>query len=121
MAGEKDRVTMIVRDAPSSMRAWNALRLAAALMSEDMDVRVFLIDDGVYCAVKEQQTPDGLRELNAGAKIEELIGFGVKVQCCSLCCETRGVAEDRMVAGVDIASTIDLARSIKESKHVLSM
>lgn len=121
MAGEKDRVTMIVRDAPSSMRAWNAFRLAAALMSEDLDVRVFLLDDGVYCALKGQQPPEALRELNAATKIEELIGFGVKVQCCSLCCETRGVSEDRVVDGVEIASTIDLARSIKESKHVLTM
>src|SRR5690625_1829980 len=103
------------------MRSWNAMRLAAALMSEGMDVYVFLLDDGVYCALADQQPADGLRELNLAAKITELLEFGVTVQCCSLCAEARGVHEDRLVQGVDMAGMMDLARSIKESTHVLGM
>lgn len=116
-----ERVTLIITEGPGSMRAWNALRLAAALVAQDMEVRIFLLDDGPYCAVRGQRPADGLREFNLAAKIEELLGFGIKVQCCSLCTEARGINESMLVDGVEIASTVDLARSIKESKHVISM
>lgn len=48
--------------------AYNGLGLALALVKKGEEVRVFLLGDGVLCAVDNQITPDGyyniLRMLN---------------------------------------------------------
>jgi uncharacterized protein involved in oxidation of intracellular sulfur len=51
----------IINDGPyGNERAYNALRLAMNVSKrEDTSVRVFLMGDGVQCAVKGQDTPQG--------------------------------------------------------------
>jgi uncharacterized protein involved in oxidation of intracellular sulfur len=51
----------IINDAPyGNERPYNALRLAYNLVKRDgVEVRVFLIGDGVLCARKGQKTPEG--------------------------------------------------------------
>jgi uncharacterized protein involved in oxidation of intracellular sulfur len=51
----------IVNDSPyGNERPYNALRLALNLVKrENVHVRVFLMGDGVQCAVSSQSTPDG--------------------------------------------------------------
>ena len=51
----------IINDAPyGNERPYNALRLAYNLVKRDeVEVRVFLTGDGVFCARKGQKTPDG--------------------------------------------------------------
>ena len=52
---------VIINDGPyGNERPYNALRLAMNLAKrEAMHVRVFLMGDGVQCAVKGQVTPQG--------------------------------------------------------------
>ena len=52
---------LIINDSPyGNERPYNALRLAMSLAKrEATHVRVFLIGDGVQCAVKGQDTPQG--------------------------------------------------------------
>jgi len=52
---------IIINDGPyGDERSYNALRLAANLVKrEGQSVRVFLIGDGIGCAIKGQKTPDG--------------------------------------------------------------
>lgn len=51
----------IINDSPyGNERPYNALRLALNLVKRpDASVRVFLIGDGVNCAVAGQKTPEG--------------------------------------------------------------
>jgi uncharacterized protein involved in oxidation of intracellular sulfur len=51
----------IVNDGPyGNERSFNALRLATSLAKrEGQSIRLFLIGDGVTCALKGQKTPDG--------------------------------------------------------------
>ena len=51
----------IINDAPyGNERPYNALRLALDLVKRpEVQVRVFLIGDGVNCAVAGQKTPEG--------------------------------------------------------------
>jgi uncharacterized protein involved in oxidation of intracellular sulfur len=51
----------IINDAPyGNERPYNALRLAMNVIKrEGTSVRVFLLGDGVQCAVKGQDTPQG--------------------------------------------------------------
>ena len=51
----------VVNDAPyGNERPYNALRLALDLVKRpEAQVRVFLVGDGVNCALSGQKTPDG--------------------------------------------------------------
>ena len=61
MAENVNNYLFIINDSPyGSERPYNALRLALNLVKRpEVRVRVFLIGDGVNCAVAGQKTPDG--------------------------------------------------------------
>lgn len=55
------KILLIINDAPyGNERSYNALRHAMSLVKRDgVEVKVFLVADGIYCARKGQKTPDG--------------------------------------------------------------
>ena len=56
----ENQVLIIINDGPyGNERAYNALRLGLNLVKRQVAVRLFLIGDGVGCARRGQQTPDG--------------------------------------------------------------
>lgn len=57
----KRQYLFIINDAPyGNERPYNALRLAMNLVKEpDAHVQVFLMGDGVNCAIGGQKTPNG--------------------------------------------------------------
>ena len=57
----KTNYLLIINDSPyGNERPYNALRLAMNIAKrEETHVRVFLMGDGVQCAVKGQDTPQG--------------------------------------------------------------
>ena len=61
MAANPKNYLLIVNDTPyGNERPYNALRLALNLVKRpEASVRVFLMGDGVNCAVRGQKTPDG--------------------------------------------------------------
>ena len=61
MSENKKNYLVIVNDSPyGNERPYNALRLAMNLAKRpEALVRVFLIGDGVNCAMAGQKTPDG--------------------------------------------------------------
>ncbi len=56
-----DSFVLVINDGPyGNERAYNALRLALNLTKrENVAVQVFLMGDGVSCAVAGQKTPEG--------------------------------------------------------------
>lgn len=58
---DKTNYLLIINDGPyGNERPYNALRLAMNLAKrEGAQVRVFLLGDGVQCAIKGQDTPQG--------------------------------------------------------------
>ena len=59
--GQEDNYLIIINDSPyGNERPYNALRLALNLAKRaDAQVKVFLIGDGVNCAIAGQKTPPG--------------------------------------------------------------
>lgn len=57
----KTNYLFIINDSPyGNERPYNGLRLALNLVKrEDASVRVFLLGDGVNCAIAGQKTPEG--------------------------------------------------------------
>jgi uncharacterized protein involved in oxidation of intracellular sulfur len=98
-------VLVIVNDQPyGSERPYNALRLATSLSKrDDAQVRVFLLGDGVACAVAGQQLPDGHYHLD---RMLKGLLHRAEVGCCGACLDARGLDEDRLVDGAR-RSTLD--------------
>jgi uncharacterized protein involved in oxidation of intracellular sulfur len=116
-----ETLTMILNSAPyGDEKVWNALRIAQALVSVSvkMKVNVFLIGDAVIAAKKGQSPPQGY--YNLGNMLKELAGHGVKVQACRTCLHARGITEQDLVEGVQVGTVMSLAQWIEESQKVLS-
>ena len=54
-------ITIVINDPPyGTERAYNALRLALALVKQgEPDLRIFLLSDAVVCGPAGQKAPDG--------------------------------------------------------------
>lgn len=79
------KVLLVLNDAPyGSERSYDGLRLALSLLKQEtVEVRVFLMGDGVLCALRGQVTPNGYYnvELMVGAIARGVwnAGRGLKV------------------------------------------
>ena len=117
-----ETVTMLLQSAPyGDERVWNAFRLAQALVTSSigMKVNIFLTGDAVSTAKKGQKPPKSYYNLES--MLEDLIQKGVKVVCCYTCISARGLNQNELIEGIVVGSTVgDLARWVKESTKVLT-
>lgn len=116
-----ETLTMILNSAPyGDEKVWNALRLAQALVSVavKMKVNIFLVGDAVIAARKGQKPPEGYYNLEK--MLKDLVSRGVTVEACRTCLGARGIAEPDLVEGVRVGTMMSLAQWVEESQKVLS-
>ncbi len=112
-------VLLIINDPPyGTERAYNALRLAHALIKRDPDaeVTVFLMADAVAGARKGQQTPDGY--YNIERMLKRLVVKG-RVLLCGTCMDARGIGEDDVLDGASRSTMDELAEITVTADKVL--
>ena len=68
----------------------HCFQIARAAVEEGHKVSLFLFIDGVYNLLKTQNG-DIFKVKTAYEEMNELIDLGVKVSCCKLCTELRGI------------------------------
>ena len=90
---------IVINDAPyGSERPYNALRVASTLSPRTgVELRVFLIGDGVGCAVAGQRLANGYYHVDR--MIGGLLNHESTVGCCGTCLDARGLAEVQLVEG----------------------
>jgi len=116
-----ETLTIVINAAPyGDERLYNALRLARALVSAAVGVKVnvFLLGDAVVAAKKGQKTPEGYP--NFEEILWELIKKGAEVVACSTCASARGLAYEDMIEGVQNGTVMQLAHWLKESQGAIS-
>jgi len=109
----------IVNDPPyGTERAYNALRLAHALIKRDPDaeVTVFLMADAVAGARKGQQTPDGYYNIERMLKRVAVKG---RVLLCGTCMDARGIGEAEVLEGANRSTMDELAEITATADRVL--
>ncbi len=113
-------VTVIIQNAPykSDNKAWHALRFAGAALTEDMDVRVHLLDDGVEVGRKNQPVPEGV--VNLEALLSELMECGLEVRACGMALDDCAIDETAMIDGIERGSMKALAAWVKTSDNVMT-
>lgn len=89
-----------------SERPYSALRLAGALAKrEEVELRVFLMGDGVGCAIAGQKLAEGHYHLDR--MLKPLVRRG-EVGCCGTCLDARGIDEGQLLAGVQRSNLEEL-------------
>ena len=108
----------ILNEAPyGSERAYNALRLAAAVAGKDgQQVRLFLLADAVACAKSGQKVPEGY--YNVQLMLGKVIRKG-EVGLCGTCMDARGMLETEAVEGARRSTLAQLATWTAEADKVL--
>jgi uncharacterized protein involved in oxidation of intracellular sulfur len=115
------KILLIINDAPyGSEKAYNALRLANQLQKdyESVQVRIFLLADGVTCALINQNLPNGYYNVERMLKLA--LNKGAAVKICGSCAEARGLKDISLVEGTEISSMAELTQWVVESDKVLT-
>jgi uncharacterized protein involved in oxidation of intracellular sulfur len=108
----------IINDAPyGNERAYNALRLAAALAGkEGQQVRVFLMADAVACGKGGQKVPEGY--YNIQLMLGKIVRKG-EVLLCGTCMDARGLRTEELMEGALRGTLAQLADWTVEADKVL--
>lgn len=115
------KTLIIINDAPyGTEKAWNALRIAMQFQKdfEQAEVRVFLMADGVFCAIPNETTPNGF--YNIERMIEAVIHKGGKVRFCTTCGEARGLKSMKLIEGTEWSGMKELTQWIADSDRIIN-
>jgi uncharacterized protein involved in oxidation of intracellular sulfur len=113
------QVLFILNDSPhASRRSYNGLRLAVSLArSSNNQVRVFLLGDGVICALAGVNPADA--SYNVQELFRQLTQRDVPVGVCRTCMEQRGLPDTMMIEGARRSTMDDLTAWTEEADKVL--
>jgi uncharacterized protein involved in oxidation of intracellular sulfur len=103
------KALIVINDAPyGSERPYNALRVASTLSGRtEVELRVFLIGDGVGCAVAGQRLADGYYHVDR--MIRGLLNHEATIGCCGTCLDARGQTVEQLVEGAHRSTMEELA------------
>lgn len=94
------------------------MRFAGAALTEDMTVRVHLLDDGVNVGRRGHVVPVGAADLES--LLSELMEFGLQVRACGMALDGCGIIDGELIRGIERGSMKALAQWVKESDAVLT-
>lgn len=108
----------ILNEAPyGNERAYNALRLAAAVAGKDgQEVRMFLLADAVTCAKNGQKVPEGYYSVQL--MLGKIARKG-EVSLCGTCMDARGLRVEEIMEGARRGTLAQLADWTVEADKVL--
>ena len=111
---------IIINDPPyGTERAYNALRLAQALLMADpeAELTVFLMADAVAAARRGQTTPEGYYNLER--MLRRVLAAKGQVLLCGSCMDARALAEADVVDGATRSTMDALAAATMAAEKVL--
>lgn len=101
-------------DAPDN-RSFTAIRLAGAMLADNKDVCVFLVEDGVRLA-----DPELAQDNPSRALFYELLDVGLEVQACGGTMRRLGWDEGYPLPGVKKSSMKGLSALISEADEIVN-
>jgi len=115
------KILLIINDAPyGTEKAYNALRMAMTLQKnhEDVDVKIFLLADAVFCGLPGQKTPDGFYNIERMLKL--VIMKGGEVKACGGCSAARGIDGIGFIKGIQLSNMNEFAQWTVNAEKVLT-
>ncbi|RMD48175.1 MAG: hypothetical protein D6830_07405 [Ignavibacteria bacterium] len=117
----KQTILFIINDAPyGTEKAYNALRMAMTILKDypETKVNIFLLADGVFCALPNQKTPDGY--YNIERMLKSVLKRGAEVKLCGGCSQARGIDELTLIEGVQMSNMKEFTAWTMECDKVLN-
>lgn len=116
------KILIIINDAPyGTEKAYNALRMAMTLQKEhgeNVEIKIFLLADAVFCGLPNQTTPSGF--YNIERMLKSVIKRGGEVKSCGGCSEARGIDKISFIEGVKLSNMKEFAQWTFECDKVLT-
>lgn len=112
---------IIINDAPyGSEKPYNALRIANQINKDfpEAEVVVFLMADGVNCAIPNQNTPNGYYNIERMLKLST--NKGTRLLLCGSCLEARGLKNMELVEKEEMSTMAELTKLIVQCNKVLT-
>ena len=112
-------ISIILRRPPyGTVDAPEAVRHALGGVTEDMTVRLILLDGGIHTARKGQDT-GGTEYQNMEDAIRDCIQMGVEVITDRASLKTEHLEAEDLIEGVRVLNSYELAETIKDSNTVM--
>ena len=108
-------ISIILRRPPyGTVEASEAIRHALGGVTDDMEVKLLLVDGGVHAARKGQDVSE-TKYLNAGDGIQDCIDMGVAVYADEASLKREQICNDCIIAGVTIKNGSEIAAMISKT------
>jgi len=115
------KLLMFLSDSPFQHESVDdAIEISEAALEKGHEVNIFLMMDGVYNPAKSQNG-EPFQMTPVSERLESLMKRGVRVSCCRVCMELRGVALEDLAEGADMGGIFDLSEMVEESDVILSL
>jgi sulfur relay (sulfurtransferase) DsrF/TusC family protein len=112
-------ISIVLRKPPyGTVDAPEAIRHALGGITEDMNVKLILLDGGVNAARKGQDTSN-TEYLNIEAGIKDCIDMGVEVYADKMSIKDEQIDANDLIDGVIVSNGSEIAEIIKESDTVM--
>ncbi len=99
---------------------WNGLRLAKTLMKNNVELRIFLMNDAVDMARDVCKPPEGYDQ-DLSKMLKDLISNKVEVKVCGTCMARCGMYKNHpYFEGAEMSTMQDLASWVIDSDKVIS-
>jgi uncharacterized protein involved in oxidation of intracellular sulfur len=85
---------------------------------DNIELRIFLLDDSVTCALPNQSTPKGYYNIETMFKL--VIKNGGLVNACGTCAKARGINDLNLIEGIKISSMMQLSEWAVDSDKILT-
>jgi uncharacterized protein involved in oxidation of intracellular sulfur len=96
-----------------------ALEIGREALAKGHSLDIFLMMDGVYCAI-DRQSGEPFKVEAVYQRLVKLMAHGGHIVLCRVCAELRGVSEDNIPKGIEMGGLFDLSESIGSSEAVLT-
>ena len=112
-------LSVILRRPPyGTVDASEAIRHALGGVTDDMEVRLLLVDGGVHAARKGQDVSQ-TKYLNAGDGIQDCIDMGVAVYADEASLKKEQICNDCIIEGVTITNGSEIAAMIGKTNTTM--
>jgi len=112
-------ISIILRRPPyGTVDASEAIRHALGGVTEDLEVKLFLVDGGVHGARKGQDVSKTIY-LNAGDGIQDCIDMGVAVYADEASLKKEQIGNDCLIEGVTITNGSEISDMIGKTDTTL--
>ncbi|MFV0576655.1 MAG: DsrE/DsrF/TusD sulfur relay family protein [Vibrio sp.] len=115
------KILIVAHESPyGTEKLFNSLRIALALKDQDeqeVELKLFLMSDAVFGAIKNQSTPD--LSYNIQQMLDILVSQNVPILLCKTCVVARGVTEEHIIDGAKIGTLGDLTTWTLEADKVI--